>query len=142
MTPDGILKPITPSASTQCSNQYFSKRSALEPNNELNNLIKSQAGPNTSKSANSSDFGSKATAEATGQIDSFIVNSFLILDQNTFEVMQSVQFQVNEYAISILSINFDSDPGTSYFVIGCCYVDEDEPEPKVGRIVVFKYSES
>lgn len=143
MSPDGTLKPITPSASTQCSNQHFSKRSALEPNNEINNLIKSEAGPSTSKSAQNNDFnGFKATAEASGQIDSFIVNSFLILDQNTFEVMQSVQFQVNEYAISILSMSFENDPGASYFVIGCCYVDEDEPEPKVGRIVVFRYTES
>lgn len=137
MTPDGNLKPITPSASTQCSNLYKSKTGSLEQSNDINSLVKSQAGPSTSKASNS-DFKSM---EASGQIDSCIVNSFLILDQNTFEVMHSVQFQLNEYAISILSMSFESDPGASYFVIGCCYVNEDDPEPKSGRVIVFKYTE-
>ncbi len=80
--------------------------------------------------------------ETSGQVDSCIVNSFLILDQNTFEVMHSVQFQPNEYAVSIVSMSFEAEPAVAYFVVGCCNVNEDEPEPKNGRIVVFKFTES
>lgn len=139
---DGALMPLTPSASTQCSNQHLSKSQGLIPNTEINNLVKSQAGPSTSKSSMSKDLNTSCSKmEISNQSDFCIVNSFLILDQNTFEVMHSVQFQTNEYAISIISMSFEDDPNSTYFVIGCCNVNEDDPEPKIGRIVVFKYAE-
>lgn len=141
---DGSIQPITPSASTQCSNQHLAKSHGLVPNTEINNLVLSQAGPSTSKAscdqANTSMSGNKVEGLGGG-VDSCIVNSFLILNQNTFEVMHSVQFQLNEYVISILSMSFESEPACAYFVVGCCHVNEDDPEPKTGRVVVFKYGE-
>ncbi len=137
ISPEGIPKSIMPSASTQCSNQYRSKPQLLEQNTnmDINGLVRNAAGPSTSKASSSN-------MESTGQIDSCIVNSFLILDQNTFEVMHSVQFQSDEYAVSIVSMNFEAEPTVPYFVVGCCNVNEDEAEPKIGRVVVFKFTES
>lgn len=37
---------------------------------------------------------------------------------------------------------FDSDPSTAYYIIGTAQVIEDEPEPKQGRLIVFKYAEN
>ena len=136
---DGSVQPIIPSASTQCSNQHLAKSQGLVANTEINGLVLGQAGPSTSKGSEQNT--SMGKLESLSHVDSCIINSFLILDQNTFEVMHSVQFQINEYCISILSMSFESDPGCAYFVIGCCFVNEDDPEPKTGRIVIFKYSE-
>lgn len=78
------------------------------------------------------------------------LNAYLIGAQTTLKianfvfskVLQSIQFGPNEYALSILSITFDTDPSTAYYVIGAAQVIEDEPEPKQGRLVVFKYTEN
>ena len=135
---DGTLKPLTPSASTQCPNQYTCKQQMLLQNNqgELNSSGKNQAaGPSTSKSSQ------QQQQQEAGLTDLQLINSFLILDQNTFEVMHSVQFQHGEYCVSVVSMSFESDPASCYFVVGCCNVNEDDPEPKLGRIVVFKFIE-
>ncbi len=94
--------------------------------------------PTTSSRA--AAFESVETSTFSGQFDTVTLNSMLILDQNTFEVLHSVQFQPNEYAISIESMSFESDSSSVYYVIGCCIVLDDEPEPKIGRIIVFKYN--
>jgi DNA damage-binding protein 1 len=39
-------------------------------------------------------------------------------------------------------MSFESDPTTAYYVIGSCFVNDDEPEPKLGRILVFRLSEN
>ena len=44
--------------------------------------------------------------------------------------------------MSIVSMTFDSDPSTAYYIIGTAQVFEDEPEPKQGRLIVFKYMEN
>ena len=132
MSPEGTLKPITPSASNQCPNQHLSKPSGLIKQNQTDATFTSM--PSTSKILNNDS--------ASTALDYFMINSFLILDQNTFEVMHSVQFQMNEYVVSCVSMSFDSDPAVAYYVIGCCDVKEDDPEPKSGRIVIFRYSES
>jgi DNA damage-binding protein 1 len=123
---NGDTKPFQPCASSQCSNLYYSK-----PNQLVQANSQDSAGPTTSKSSN--DFS---------QFNTQVIHSFLLLDQNTFEVLHSVQFQPSEFATSIISMNFDNDPSNNYFVVGCCYVNDDDPEPKLGRLILFKFNES
>ena len=82
----------------------------------------------------------ETSATSVGQ--AYSTNSLLVLDQNTFEVLHSVQLQLGEFALSILSMNFDNDPTTAYYAIGCCQVIDDEPEPKIGRILLFRLTEN
>lgn len=53
-----------------------------------------------------------------------------------------MQFGPNEYALSILSTTFENEPSTAYYIIGTAQINEDEPEPRAGRLVVFKYGEN
>ena len=57
------------------------------------------------------------------------VHSLLIIDQHTFEVQHAHSFVPSEYALSLISIKFDNDPGY-YFVVGTAYVNPEESEPK------------
>lgn len=132
---NGETRPLIPTASSQCTNQQLCRaaQSAASSTTNTDNLSQSvNVAPSTSKSSN----------ELPSDYSTQIINSFLILDQNTFEVLHSVQFQPNEFAVSILSMSFDTDPNTTYYLVGCCLVCDDEPEPKVGRIVLFKYGDN
>ncbi|CAF0930077.1 unnamed protein product [Brachionus calyciflorus] len=107
------LDSVTQSVSTLCSNQLVCKNGGLFGLNETT----------ASKSSDLSTFSDIQT-----------IHSFIILDQNTFECLYSVQFMPNEFTLSVISIKFDEN----YFIVGCAQVNEDEPEPKQGRLVVFK----
>jgi len=138
MTPTGELKPLQPSASTQCANQQFSK-STSTLHLQQTEMVTSQSQlmstmPTSSKNVDASRMAVAQTQHA--------INSFLVLDQNTFEVLHSVQLQISEFAISILSMSFESDPTVAFYIIGCCFVNDDEPEPKMGRILVFRLNEN
>jgi DNA damage-binding protein 1 len=135
---EGVLKPVFPTASSQCPNQYFSKPGILLQQNQNESVFSSV--PTSSKY--SSNESNKNELIANGSFDPILVHSFLILDQNTFEVMHSIQFHPSEYLVACLSISFDSEPNVPYYVIGCCETKEDEPEPKSGRIIVLKYFEN
>jgi DNA damage-binding protein 1 len=126
LSQNGDSKPFQPCASSQCSNLYYSK-----PNQLIQATNLESGGPSTSKSSND-----------LSQFNTQVIHSFLLLDQNTFEVLHSVQFQSTEFATSIISMNFDNDPANNFFVVGCCYVNDDDPEPKLGRLILFKYHES
>jgi DNA damage-binding protein 1 len=67
-------------------------------------------------------------------------NNLLIIDQNTFEVLHAHQFMQTEYAMSLMSAKLGDDPNT-YYIVGTAIVNPEEADPKVGRIVVFHYSE-
>ncbi len=136
MSPEGVLKPMMPSASTQCPNQHLSKPSMLLQQNQNDSTYSSM--PNTSKMLNI-DINKN---DMNNSFDLFMIHSFLILDQNTFEVMHSVQFLPSEYVVSCLSMSFENDPTVPYYVIGCCEVKEEEPEPKIGRVIILRYSEN
>jgi DNA damage-binding protein 1 len=132
VTQNGQTKPLIASASTQCSSSLLSKPATLIYQSQI---VESNSHENE-LSASNGDYTKSGTLELQA------VNSFLILDQNTFEVLHSVQFQSTEYAISIVSMSFDSDPHNAYYVVGCSYVNEEEPEPKSGRLIVLKYFEN
>ena len=112
------LDNVNQSIGSLCANQLVCKSGTLLP---LTNEASSK----------SSDFN-------TGLFDMQTVNSFLLLDQNTFECLYSIQFQANEFTLSVLSIKFDEN----YFLVGCAQVNEDDPEPKTGRIVMFKFADN
>lgn len=112
------LESTNQSVNALCSNQFAVKHGSMVPLN--------------------TETFSKSTDFSTGFIDIQNINSFLILDQNTFECLYSVRLQPNEFALSIISMRFDD----SYYVIGCAQMNEDEPEPKQGRLIIFKLSDN
>lgn len=67
--------------------------------------------------------------------------SLLIIDQHTFEVLHAHKFMPTEQAASILSAKL-GESEEEYYIVGTAFVNQDEPEPKQGRIVVFKWSEA
>ncbi|XP_028966942.1 DNA damage-binding protein 1 [Galendromus occidentalis] len=64
--------------------------------------------------------------------------SLLIIDQNTFEVLHAMQFCPNEYGVSICSAKLGSDPNP-YYIVGTAFINQEESEPKVGRIFVLRW---
>lgn len=69
------------------------------------------------------------------------VYNLLIVDQHTFEILHMHQFLQNECAISIVSTRLGDDANT-YYVVGTCFVNPEEKEPSLGRIIVFQWSDS
>ncbi|XP_058813684.1 DNA damage-binding protein 1 [Topomyia yanbarensis] len=68
------------------------------------------------------------------------VHNLLIIDQNTFEVLHAHQFMQTEYAMSLISAKLGNDPNT-YYIVGTALVNPEEPEPKVGRIIIYLYAD-
>ena len=68
------------------------------------------------------------------------VHNLLIIDQHTFEVLHAHTLMPNEYALSLLSTKLGEDP-TSYFIVGTALVNPDESEPKMGRILLFHWTD-
>lgn len=111
---NGELKPMMASSSTQCSNMYISKPNAggLVPNtivdNQQQNGGNSGSGfvPHLSKltpDVNSTAINQQTSSSANqpfnplsnGQFDTVSTHSFLIFDQNTFEVRISPLIRLN-----------------------------------------------
>ena len=61
-----------------------------------------------------------------------------VYDDQTFEVLGSVEMDRYETACSILSTNFGDD--RAYFAVGTAYSPPHESEPKTGRIQVFEFA--
>lgn len=68
------------------------------------------------------------------------VSSFMVLDQNTFQVLHSHEFGPYETAVSCISGQFLNDSHT-YYIVGTGLIYPDETETKMGRIVVFEVDE-
>lgn len=81
--------------------------------------------------------GGTATIEHGQEIE---LNNLLILDQNTFEVLHAHQFMQTEFAMSLMSAKLGDDPNT-YYIVGTAIVNPEEPDPKMGRIIVFHYTD-
>lgn len=108
------LKPSRPSASTLTSNITSSSN------------IASLSRPGV---ASSSEYGQEME-----------IHNLLIVDQNTFEVLHAHQFMQTEFALSLISAKLGDDPNT-YYIVGTAIVNAEEPDPKVGRIIVFHYND-
>lgn len=92
---------------------------------------------------------SNITKEASGKYRQVVIDSaahgeevdvgnLLIIDQHTFEVHNSHQLAPYEWPCSIVSCIVELEP---YFVLGTAFVYPDEPEPKMGRLLVFKVND-
>ncbi|XP_036343335.1 DNA damage-binding protein 1-like [Rhagoletis pomonella] len=112
----GGPKPTRPSASTQAQNITYAS-----------NIVPKPGGGNTATT----------NAEVGQELD---INNLLIIDQNTFEVLHAHQFMPSESIISLMSARLGDDPNT-YYVVSTALIYADEPEPKVGRIIIFHYNE-
>ncbi|CAG0918721.1 unnamed protein product [Notodromas monacha] len=66
------------------------------------------------------------------------VFNLLIIDVNTFEVLHAHRFRPGEYAMSIMSAKLGEDPLT-YFVVGTAQMNQEESEPKQGRLILFHW---
>lgn len=77
---------------------------------------------------------------AMGCSDEFDTSSLLIINQHTFEVLHAHQFMPTETVVTILS-NKLGETDDEYFIVGTAFVIPDEPEPKQGRIVVYKWTQ-
>ncbi|CAG0895305.1 unnamed protein product [Darwinula stevensoni] len=69
------------------------------------------------------------------------VHNFLVVDQNTFEVLHVHQFMHNEYVLSVASARLGEDPNT-YYIVGTALVNPEDEEPTQGRIVIFHWNEN
>ena len=67
------------------------------------------------------------------------VYNLLILDQHTFEVCHALQFLPGEAAMSVISTKLGTDD--TFFVVGTCFINPEEPEPKLGRLIVFQWTD-
>lgn len=68
-------------------------------------------------------------------------SNLLIINQHTFEVLHAHQFMPTENVVSILSAPLGQDSHEEYFIVGTAFVNLDEPEPKQGRVIVFKWTQ-
>ena len=111
----GVPVPTRPSASTTAQNSTLSTNAAsvIKPNNSLSSEL----------------------------IDSEVdISNFLVIDQHTFEILHAHQFMPQECALSLISTKLGDDP-TIYYVVGTCFVNADEKEAKLGRLIVFQWSD-
>ncbi|XP_018018027.1 DNA damage-binding protein 1 [Hyalella azteca] len=67
--------------------------------------------------------------------------NLLIMAQNTFEVIHCHAFCPHEYVISLISTKLRDDP-VPYYICGTAIVNPEESEAKVGRIVIFSFTDS
>ncbi|XP_037044734.1 DNA damage-binding protein 1 [Bradysia coprophila] len=111
------LIPSRPSASTQTQNVTSSSNVGSLPK------------PGAGTSASTAEFGQEVE-----------IHNLLIIDQNTFEVLHAHQFMQTEYALSLMSAKLGDDPNT-YYIVGTAFVYPEEADPKVGRIIIYHYSE-
>ena len=86
--------------------------------------------PGAGTSVNSNEYGQEVE-----------IHNLLIINQNTFEVLHAHQFMQTEYAMSLISAKLGDDPNT-YYIVGTALVNPEEPEPKVGRIIIYQYAEN
>jgi len=63
-----------------------------------------------------------------------------LMDDQTFEILDSFKLQEWENACYVISTTFTDDPAT-YLVVGTAIAVPQEPEPTEGRILVFEASE-
>ncbi|ALC47529.1 pic [Drosophila busckii] len=113
----GGAKPLRNSASTQAQNITCST-----------NILPKPGGGNSTTT----------NAEVGQEID---VHNLLVIDQNTFEVLHAHQFVPPETISALMSAKLGDD-GNTYYVVATSLVFPDEPEPKVGRIIIFHYNDN
>ncbi|GAB6033172.1 DNA damage-binding protein 1a [Chamberlinius hualienensis] len=123
---NNTLTPARQSASTQA--QTTSSSAAT-----------SNLKPGSSSSTSSVTGAGNSAPEQVNGLEVEVYN-LLVLDQHTFEVLHCHQLMPNEYALSLVSTKLGDDPNV-YFIVGTGLIVPDESEPKVGRIVIFHFTD-
>eukprot|EP00756_Hemistasia_phaeocysticola_P066384 Hpha_TRINITY_DN9199_c1_g1::TRINITY_DN9199_c1_g1_i1::g.94451::m.94451/K10610/DDB1; DNA damage-binding protein 1 len=63
-----------------------------------------------------------------------------LLRKHTYEQVASIPLDRSEHGMSVISVVFADDPA-EYIAVGTAYVNELQPEPQAGRILVLEVSE-
>eukprot|EP01135_Chromosphaera_perkinsii_P006121 Nk52_evm1s407 gene=Nk52_evmTU1s407 len=69
--------------------------------------------------------------------DTVEVCYFRLLDEQTFEILDSLEMKCNEMVLSVCSLKFHTD-SSPYYVVGTAFVQPMEDEPSEGRLVVLQ----
>lgn len=96
-----------------------------------------------STSAATTLIGFSRTSTGSSQVEygqEHETHSLLIVDQHTFEVVHAHTFMQTEYAMSLVSCKLGDD-STPYYVVGTSFINPEESEPKVGRLVIFSWAD-
>lgn len=106
------------------------------------NIVRSSASTQAASSSSSSHIAThnkpSNTASDVGQ--EVEVHNLLIVDQHTFEILHAHTLMPTEYAMSLISTRLGEDP-TPYFIVGTALINPDEPEPKMGRILLYHWND-
>ncbi|XP_026675017.1 DNA damage-binding protein 1 isoform X2 [Ceratina calcarata] len=106
-------------------------------------IVRHSASTQAASSSSSSHIASynKPTGHTASDVSQEIeVHNLLIIDQHTFEVLHAHMLMPTEYALSLISTKLGEDP-TSYYVVGTALIHPDETEPKMGRILLYQWSD-
>lgn len=82
----------------------------------------------------------RPTGLACSDLFEIDTSNLLIINQHTFGVMHAHQFMPTEMAVSILSTRL-GESDEEYFIVGTAFVIFDEPEPRQGRLIVYKWTQ-
>ena len=123
----------------QQSTQTFGVLSSRKDTPDINGLLPLRPSASTQARSKSASTTAPAAKPSCSDLLEIEVSNLLIIDQHTFEVMHSHQFMATEQAVSILSARL-GETQDEYFIVGTAFVNEDEPEAKQGRLVVFRWS--
>eukprot|EP00668_Euglena_longa_P029608 GGOE01036966.1.p1 GENE.GGOE01036966.1~~GGOE01036966.1.p1 ORF type:complete len:1224 (-),score=385.99 GGOE01036966.1:114-3533(-) len=69
------------------------------------------------------------------------VHFLRLLNNHTFECLNTYQLDANENGISLITTTFDGDD-VEYIVVGTAYVLQEEHEPSRGRLLVFEVKDN
>lgn len=129
----------------QQSSQTFGLLTMRKDNQEAHGLQPLRHSASTQAHSKSSALAmstgaSRPTGLACSDLLEIDTSNFLIINQHTFEVLHAHQFMPTEQAVSILSTRL-GETDEEYFVVGTAFVNLDEPEPKQGRLIVYKWTQ-
>lgn len=106
------------------------------------NIVRSSASTQAASTSNSSHIEthnkpSNTSSDVGQEVE---VHNLLIVDQHTFEILHAHTLMPTEYAMSLISTRLGEDP-TPYFIVGTALINPDEPEPKMGRILLYHWND-
>lgn len=105
------------------------------------NIVRPSASTQATATSSSSVHTSHKPSNTANDIGQEVeVHNLLIIDQHTFEVLHAHTLMPSEYAISLVSTTLGEDP-TPYYIVGTALVNPDESEPKIGRILLFHWTD-
>uniref|UniRef100_A0A2P2I8S4 DNA damage-binding protein 1 n=1 Tax=Hirondellea gigas TaxID=1518452 RepID=A0A2P2I8S4_9CRUS len=143
-SPNGVSTAATTNTSVSSSIRMtgpnvpgYGLQYGLGPDNTLPASLTAHSTSYALNTTNVIKAGLVAAPERGQEVETY---NLLIMTQNTFEVIHCHTFCPNEYVVSMISTKLRDDP-THYFICGTAIVNPEESESKIGRIVIFAYSD-